>query len=384
MKGIAGKVLTVLSVMILFTNAATAREFSDLNTDHWAYSEIKTLADEDILWGYPDGTFMPDQSATRAEFATMVIKSLWQEKYDPVQIYYYKDVPQEHWAYEMIQRASELELLRGFPDYTFEPDRNLTKAEAISIVISAVDAGDMTEAEAKKLLQVYKDADKLPAWSIIPAGKAEKYGLIANAPGKNGVFNPEELISRAEIAVTLYNMRKQALLHPSKKLSDLLTPKTADGIVLEEATMESNGIVAIIPAGTIIEGRLVDEVINSQKDSLGKIFMVQTSDNYVTKEKYLLIPAGSNIVGEIVNVKKATYFIRNAKMDLDSKKIIMANHESTGFNGDIQKKCQKASWFSRVYRAIVKGKKIQIKEGDTLQVKLLKPVRINVASTTVL
>jgi hypothetical protein len=179
-------------------------------------------------------------------------------------------------------------------------------------------------------------------------------------------------------------MRKQALLHPSKKLSDLLTPKTADGIVLEEATMESNGIVAIIPAGTIIEGRLVDEVINSQKDSLGKIFMVQTSDNYVTKEKYLLIPAGSNIVGEIVNVKKATYFIRNAKMDLDSKKIIMANHESTGFNGDIQKKCQKASWFSRVYRAIVKGKKIQIKEGDTLQVKLLKPVRINVASTTVL
>ena len=49
---------------------------SDMDTNHWAYKQIKDLSEQSIVIGYPDGTFKPDENVTRAEFASMAIKAL--------------------------------------------------------------------------------------------------------------------------------------------------------------------------------------------------------------------------------------------------------------------------------------------------------------------
>ncbi len=55
---------------------ATAFQFPDVAINHWAASQINILSDEGVIVGYPDGTFKPDDNVTRAEFASMAIKAL--------------------------------------------------------------------------------------------------------------------------------------------------------------------------------------------------------------------------------------------------------------------------------------------------------------------
>lgn len=384
MKKLLGKLILMLVISGLASNNVSAREFSDLPAEHWAQAEITTLAEDDVVVGYPDGTFRPDQAVTKAEFVTMVIKALWQENYKPEQIYYYKDVPEGHWAYEMVQAASEFDLLKGYPDGMFKPDENLKKAEAVSIVISAVDAGEVDEPMARNYLSIYKDVDTIPANSVVPAGKAQKYGLIAQVPCAEKYFYPENLITRAEMAVMLNKMREQALLRPNKKLEEVFTPKKAQGIMLEEATMEENGFIAVIPEGTILQGVLAEESLNSQKVLLNELCVVKTMDNYVTMQNYLLIPAGTNIAGEIVNIKKARYFIRNASLDIEARRAIMAS----GHTGEIDAAMfwpeEKQSWWSKIFRAVFKGKKVVLNQGDIVMVKLTEPLKIDTAKTMII
>ncbi len=353
MRKLLGKFLLTLMIFVFAASNSSAKEFNDLTAEHWAQKEINALADDSVVVGYPDGTFRPDQPVTKAEFVTMVIKALWQENYEHDQIYYYKDVPQDYWAYEMIQIASDFDLLKGYPDGYFKPDENLKKAEAVTIVLSAVDSEAVTEEIKKEFLNIYST-------------------------------EPQKLISRAEMAVMLYNMRKQALLHPNKKLAKVFTPKKAKGIILPDAEMEDNGFIAVIPAGTILEGILTDETINSQKVMPKELCVVKTLDNYVTKENNLLIPAGSNIAGEIVNIKKARYFIRNAKLDIDAKRVIIKEGEPGEINASMFWPTEKQNWFSKIFRAVFKGKKVILTKGDTVFVKLTEHVRIDTAKTMII
>jgi len=353
MKKFPGIFFLILMIFVFAADNSPAKNFTDLPAKHWAQSEINALAGDAVVVGYPDGTFRPDQPVTKAEFVTMVIKALWQENYEHEQIYYYKDVPQDHWAYEMIQIATGFDLLKGYPEGYFKPDENLKKAEAVAIVISAVDANSVTEEMKKKFLNIYSS-------------------------------EPQKLISRAEMAVMLFNMRKQALLHPNRKLVQVFTPKKADGIVLEDAEMESNGFIAVIPAGTVLEGILLDKAVNSQKALPKELCVVQTLDNYVTKEKNLLIPAKSNITGEIVNIKKARYFIRNANFDIDAKRVIIREGHPGEINASMFWPKANQNWFSRIFRAVFKGKKLILVKGNSVFVKLTEPLRVDTAKTMII
>ena len=50
--------------------------YPDLPPSHWAYEAVTFLTDKQVVVGYPDGYYRPDQKVTRGEFATMVIKAL--------------------------------------------------------------------------------------------------------------------------------------------------------------------------------------------------------------------------------------------------------------------------------------------------------------------
>ncbi len=63
--------LLIMCIPIVF-----AVSFSDLTNEHWAYEPIIEMANKGILAGYPDGTFLPNKSITRAEFAKILVLSL--------------------------------------------------------------------------------------------------------------------------------------------------------------------------------------------------------------------------------------------------------------------------------------------------------------------
>ena len=112
-------------------NTAAAGTFSDVADGDWYAQAVNYLVSIDILTGYPDSTFMPNKSITRAEFATIVSRfdDLEANTTNP-----FTDVSENHWARRYIVSAYIKGWINGYPGYIFMPDRTITRAEAVKIV----------------------------------------------------------------------------------------------------------------------------------------------------------------------------------------------------------------------------------------------------------
>ena len=375
------KTLAAFMLVAFISCSVSAKTFSDLSKDHWAYEQIQILSNDKVVVGYPEGTFKPDQPVTRAEFATMVVKALRQENCILNEIYYFADVPQSYWAYDMIQKAQSFDLLKGFPGGLFKPDENIAKVDAVAMMIASVETSDITEAQAQNALKVYKDACCIPQWALINAGKAEMLKVTAHDPANPNLFAADRKITRAEVAVSLYNMRKQALKRPNPKLAEAMRPKKGVGIVIDPVDID--GTIATIPAGTLLPVTLLDG-ISSQKSNLNEFFVTQATENLVTKDNYLLIAKGTYIRGEIMDIKPARYFWRNARMALEAKNINTVRKQIADFPGTVEPEKRTYRWYQKVINFFVRGRKITLYKNQQVYVKTSKPVRVDLTNGTIL
>ena len=102
---------SAISFMILALGIVPAVAFPDVSDSHWAASQIKILSEQGVIVGYPDGTFRPDENVTRAEFAAMAIRALGQQHTKVAQPVHFSDINEEYWAYEDIQKALYFDLI---------------------------------------------------------------------------------------------------------------------------------------------------------------------------------------------------------------------------------------------------------------------------------
>jgi Leucine-rich repeat (LRR) protein len=106
-------------------------QYADVEKDRWSTMAIGHLSVLDILRGYPDGSFRPAQPITRAEFISLLRSyvpgaPLGEEPAFP-------DIA-GHWAERYIHSAYACGLIQGYPDGSFGPDRSITRAEAVAIL----------------------------------------------------------------------------------------------------------------------------------------------------------------------------------------------------------------------------------------------------------
>ncbi|MDO5480033.1 MAG: S-layer homology domain-containing protein, partial [Clostridia bacterium] len=103
-KGITrAEFVKILYVMLKLEDAQSSDEtFSDIN-GHWGEKYIKGFVKEGYISGYPDGTFKPDNNITRAEIVTIINRIIKAEAKDTLTA---NDVPDKHWAYEEIKKAA--------------------------------------------------------------------------------------------------------------------------------------------------------------------------------------------------------------------------------------------------------------------------------------
>lgn len=94
----------MLSSLLFAFTMLSANAFPDVAPDHWAAKQIEELSSAGIIVGYPDGTFQPDENVTRAEFASMAIKALGQQNITVAQPVNFEDITPEFWAYDAIQK----------------------------------------------------------------------------------------------------------------------------------------------------------------------------------------------------------------------------------------------------------------------------------------
>lgn len=107
--------------------------FKDVPERFWTKRSIKSLATLGIIGGYPDNTFRPNKSISRAELTTLLIKTRGVTTVEGEETGF-ADVKSAHWASFYIKSGVDLKLIQGYPDKTFRPSKALNRAEGVTII----------------------------------------------------------------------------------------------------------------------------------------------------------------------------------------------------------------------------------------------------------
>ena len=103
--------------------------YKDIKENDWYAYAVTFMSEKKLVSGYPDGTFKPNAPITRAEFAS--IASRFDSLADKADLKF-SDVSKNHWAYKVICSAEAKGWISGYPDGTFKPEKNITRAEVVS------------------------------------------------------------------------------------------------------------------------------------------------------------------------------------------------------------------------------------------------------------
>ncbi|AUT02652.1 hypothetical protein CLI64_20885 [Nostoc sp. CENA543] len=185
---------------------STTARFSDVQ-NHWARPFIEALAERRILNGYPNGTFRPDNSVTRAEFAAIVAAVF----NVPVKRPYisFIDVPANNWAAGAIKKAYETGFLTGYPDKTFSPSNRIARGDVLVSLVNGLEIANKIKPDLlDKLPQIYQDGTNIPNYGKNQIAIATSAGLVVSFPNIK-LLNYNIAATRADVAAIVY----QALVY---------------------------------------------------------------------------------------------------------------------------------------------------------------------------
>lgn len=271
--------------------------YSDIPDSFWANPEINKLTRENVVFGYPNGTFRPNANVTRAEFASFIVRGMnMEDKIGNSKKYDFADVPKNHWAYNIINAARANDLMAGYPDNKFKPDNAVSKIEAMTMLSKKID-GDITEERANEILSKYSDGKKVPDWAKKDVAKVLEANALSDMPNPDKIYVGSNA-SRAEVASMLDNIRVSlgysneetpiAELDPGAKyvaseeivnvptlklmFKDIVSAHSATvGEQFAATTLEDVVIDGVtFKAGSIVRGK-VSEVVRPTRDNDGAI-----------------------------------------------------------------------------------------------------------------
>ncbi|MBQ4124099.1 S-layer homology domain-containing protein [bacterium] len=261
--------------------------YPDVPYGYWASCDINTLTENDILAGYPNGTFKPSSNISRAEMATMVVKGFNLPSCN-LDTNLFSDVSPSHWASRNIASAVENGIMAGYPNNTFKPNQPLSRAEAFSIIAQNIKC-PMDECKADEILSKYSDGNSVPTWAKIPVAKVLDNNGITNFP-QSGVINAHKDASRAEVASMMENVRVALGYSKDDKVSSLdceCSPK--------KAFYEKEEVVTI----PTLQLTFSDE-ISAKSATVGDRFSAKTIDSITIDG--MEFPAGSRVYGKVLEV----------------------------------------------------------------------------------
>ena len=146
----------------------TSNSYSDVAYGKWYNNPISTMSALGIITGYPDGTFKPNKPITRAEFAAIAAR------FDETQSgksATFSDVI-GHWAAKEIGIAYYNDWIKGYPDGTFKPDQNITRAEAMTLINRVLERKPESPADLLTNMNKWTDNMDTSKWYYLDVQEA--------------------------------------------------------------------------------------------------------------------------------------------------------------------------------------------------------------------
>ncbi len=184
----------VLSIMICILFFAATN--LSYGEGHWAQDEINYLLSKEIVSGYPDGTFKPDKPITRAEFIKIINKIIGNKEKAEV---YFKDVNENDWFYDEVAKAIKSGYVEGYGDNTFKPNNQITRQEAAKILVVAFRLEDDNLNSGS-----FVDQKEISNWAWEYVILLKNKGYVSGYA--DGTFRPNAPITRAESVRMITNV----------------------------------------------------------------------------------------------------------------------------------------------------------------------------------
>lgn len=170
--------------------------FTDM-AGHWAKDNVAAMYEKGIINGFPDGTFRPGQNVTRAEFAKMIASVLGLDTNYKAD---FADVAQNSWYTGYVAAVVRAGIANGTGEGTFEPEKYITRQDAAVMLARVLDY----KAKNYPVASIgFNDEASIATYALNAVNGLANLGLIN---GYNGGFAPVDNTTRAEAAALLYRV----------------------------------------------------------------------------------------------------------------------------------------------------------------------------------
>ena len=210
----------VVAPLVTPSSSVAQSKLNDIQ-NYWDQACIESLAQRNIISGYPDGSFRPNSPITRAEFSAIINQAFPSATLtrDPIQ---FVDVPSNYWAYTAIRKASQTKFLSGYPGNIFKPNQNIPRVQVLVALTSGLNYSP-TKIVSTVLNSAFDDPSKIPNYARSAIAAATERRLVVNYPNVK-LLRPEQLATRGEVAAFLCQALarpEQASLVPSQYIASI-------------------------------------------------------------------------------------------------------------------------------------------------------------------
>ena len=200
MKKLTAAILAAL--MLLSTNVALAKDYAqkfwDVPKTYWGFEYIADLAERGVIKGYEDGSFKPEATVSRSEWAKMMVDAAGLQANDNK--VYFTDT-QGHWANKYINAASNY--LLAYTDGSYRPDQAATR-EDVTVAMVKLKGYNTSDADYSYLN--FRDNDSISNYAKGYVAVAIKNNLITGF--EDNTFRGQDTLTRAEAATLMYRAFK--------------------------------------------------------------------------------------------------------------------------------------------------------------------------------
>ena len=186
-------------------NPGKPKFFSDVPDNFWAKPAIAALSSRGVISGLDNNTFQPDKQITRAEFAGMIQKGF--EKAKVKDAMKFADIKGGYWAAAAIDDATQTGFMNGYPGGVFKPDQSIPRLEMLSAIATGMNL--KANSDPIGVLSKFSDGKDMPNWAIPKVSSAVEAGLVLPNATQLG---PNKIATRADAASYIY----QAMIKDGK------------------------------------------------------------------------------------------------------------------------------------------------------------------------
>ncbi len=173
--------------------AQQQESFDDVADDHWAAGYIGGLEKNKVIEGYPGGLFKPEARITRAEFSAVIYRAMGDQG-GSIPEDTFSDID-EHWGKTVILKLAKYGVVKGYSDNTFKPDSEITRAEAVTMILRSLNR-NIDPKISSKVENPFTDLVE-GAWyyeNILGASTTYEYSI---SEGVETITEPEEMLKSA-------------------------------------------------------------------------------------------------------------------------------------------------------------------------------------------